>query len=100
HPEMAVEVLEATDGQQAIDIVDTNPPDIIFLDVMMPVLNGFEVCRHVKLDRQLTQVKVIMLTAKGQAYDEERGLKLGADRYMTKPFSFEDILAVIDEYLN
>ncbi len=86
------EVLEARNGEEALEAIRTHRPDLVFLDVMMPKVNGFEVTRQVKSDPELKNIKIILLTAKGQDSDRETGRKLGADDYMTKPFSPTKIL--------
>jgi DNA-binding response OmpR family regulator len=87
-----VELQTASDGETALDIVRNQRPGLVFLDVMMPKLNGFEVCRAIKADPALAGTTVVMLTAKGQAYDREEGLASGADRYLTKPFDPDELL--------
>jgi DNA-binding response OmpR family regulator len=89
-----VELQTASDGETALDIVRNQRPGLVFLDVMMPKLNGFEVCRAIKGDAALAGTTVVMLTAKGQAYDREEGLASGADRYLTKPFDPDELLDV------
>jgi len=89
-----VELQTASDGETARDIVRHQRPGLVFLDVMMPKLNGFEVCRAIKADPALAGTTVVMLTAKGQAYDREEGLASGADRYLTKPFDPDELLDV------
>jgi two-component system alkaline phosphatase synthesis response regulator PhoP len=89
-----VELQTASDGETALDIVRNQRPGLVFLDVMMPKLNGFEVCRAIKGDPTLAATTVVMLTAKGQAYDREEGLASGADRYLTKPFDPDELLDV------
>ncbi len=86
------EVFEARNGEEALEAIRTHRPDLVFLDVMMPKVNGFEVTRQVKSDPELKNTKIILLTAKGQDSDRETGRKLGADDYMTKPFSPTKIL--------
>ncbi len=86
------EVFEARNGEEALEAIRTHRPDLVFLDVMMPKENGFEVTRQVKSDPELKNTKIILLTAKGQDSDRETGRKLGADDYMTKPFSPTKIL--------
>src|SRR5436190_6163727 len=78
-----VELQTAADGETALDVVRNQRPELVFLDVMMPKLNGFEVCRAIKGDLGLASTTVVMLTAKGQAYDREQGIAAGADRYLT-----------------
>ena len=89
-----VELQTASDGETALDVVRSQRPGLVFLDVMMPKLNGFEVCRAIKSDAALAGTTVVMLTAKGQAYDREEGLASGADRYLTKPFDPDELLDV------
>ncbi len=88
-----VELLTAADGDEALDVVRHQQPDLVFLDVMMPRRNGYEVCRAIKDELGLVGTYVVMLTAKGQVYDREQGLAAGADRYLTKPFDPDELLA-------
>lgn len=83
----AYEVFEARDGEEAIELIRATKPDLVFLDVMMPKMNGFEVTKMVREDPELSSTKIILLTAKGQESDRETGEAAGADDYMTKPFS-------------
>lgn len=85
-----VELLTAADGVEALKVIERYRPDLIFLDVMMPNISGYEVCRHVK--EKYDDVYVIMLTAKGQRVDKERGEALGTDEYITKPFDPDYLL--------
>jgi two-component system, OmpR family, alkaline phosphatase synthesis response regulator PhoP len=87
-----VELLLATNGAEALASIQANQPDLVFLDVMMPKLNGFEVCQTVKRDPQLQAVYIVMLTAKGQEFDAQKGKEVGADLYMTKPFDPDEIV--------
>ncbi|MCK5218226.1 response regulator [bacterium] len=80
------EVVEAFSGQEALEKVPEIKPDMILLDIMMPDINGFEVCKRLKADSKTKHIPVIMLTAKGQRGDAEQGLKEGADDYIIKPF--------------
>ena len=89
-----VELLTAPDGEVALDVVRNQSPELVFLDVTMPKLNGFDACAAIKQDLGKTETFVCMLTAKGQAYDRERGLEAGADLFMTKPFDPDELLAV------
>jgi DNA-binding response OmpR family regulator len=89
-----VELLSAPDGEVALDIVRNQSPELVFLDVTMPKMNGFDACATIKQEMGLTDTFVCMLTAKGQAYDRERGLEAGADLFMTKPFDPDELLAV------
>lgn len=84
------DVLGASDGQQALELIETNPPDLVLLDVMMPKMDGFTVCYRL---REFSSVPIIIVTARGQDQDKVRGLDLGADDYLTKPFSVDELLA-------
>jgi DNA-binding response OmpR family regulator len=85
--DVGVEVLSVGSGIQAWEIIQAKQPDLIILDVMMPELSGYEVCKRVKDEPSLSHAYVMMLTAKGQAKDHERGLEVGANEYITKPFN-------------
>ncbi len=93
------EVIEARDGEEAIAAIRDHRPDLVFLDVMMPKINGFEVTEQVRADPELDSVKIILLTAKGQESDREVGKTAGANDYMTKPFSPTKILERAREVL-
>lgn len=86
------DVLEARNGEEALNAIREHKPDLVFLDVMMPKINGFEVTQEVRSDTSLDDVKIILLTAKGQECDREIGKDAGANDYMTKPFSPSKIL--------
>ncbi len=94
-----VELLFAENGEQALNIIKEEKPNLVFLDVMMPKMNGMEVCQKVKKELKLTEVYIILLTAKGQEVDRQKGLDMGADRYMTKPFDPDEMLAVAEEII-
>jgi DNA-binding response OmpR family regulator len=94
-----VQLLTASDGEEALEVVGVHHPELVFLDVMMPKKNGFEVCEAIKGDLGMTSTKVVLLTAKGQAVDRERGMAVGADRYLTKPFDPDELLATARELL-
>lgn len=85
-------VLEARNGEEALAAIREHKPDLVFLDVMMPKINGFQVTEQVRADPSLDCVKIVLLTAKGQECDREVGKTAGADDYMTKPFSPTKIL--------
>jgi DNA-binding response OmpR family regulator len=89
------DVITAEDGDKALEQVRRFAPPVVLLDAMMPRRDGFEVCRIVKADPALAQVRVVMLTALGQAADRERALASGADHYVTKPFDDEELLALL-----
>ena len=88
-----VELLLATNGEEALATIQAELPNLVFLDVMMPKKNGFDVCQAVKKDLGLSQVHIILLTAKGQEFDRLRGEEVGADKYMTKPFDPDALMA-------
>ena len=92
-------VSSATDGEEAMVGVRSSKPDLMFLDVMMPKKNGYEVCQEIKGDPELRDIYVIMLTAKGQEADREQGLSIGADEFITKPFSPFEVVARVTELL-
>ena len=94
-----VEFLTAENGEIALQIIQKEKPQLVFLDVMMPKMNGMEVCRKVKKELQLTDVFIVLLTAKGQELDRQKGNEVGADVYMTKPFDPEAILGKAREVL-
>ncbi|MFZ1312123.1 MAG: response regulator [Chitinophagaceae bacterium] len=87
-----VEFLAAENGEIALDIIQKEKPQLVFLDVMMPKMNGMEVCRRVKQELKMENVFIILLTAKGQELDRQKGQEVGADVYMTKPFDPEVLL--------
>ncbi|HEU0002060.1 MAG TPA: response regulator transcription factor [Ktedonobacteraceae bacterium] len=84
------DVISASDGQQALAHIESQPFDLVLLDVMMPKMDGFTVCQRA---REFSSVPIIIVTARGQDQDKVRGLDLGADDYLTKPFSVEELLA-------
>lgn len=94
-----VEFLTAENGEQALELIQEENPQLVFLDVMMPKLNGMEVCRRVKKELSMENVYIVLLTAKGQELDRLKGQEVGADVYMTKPFDPEVILAKAKEVL-
>ncbi len=88
-------VVEALDGLEALSMARSENPDVILLDIMMPDMDGFEVCKQLKSDAQLNMIPVIMLTAKGEVDDKVEGLEMGADDYVTKPFNLKELKARI-----
>ncbi len=88
-----VTFLTADNGEDALEIIKEEKPQLVFLDVMMPKMNGMEVCRRVKKELLLNDVYIVLLTAKGQELDRQKGAEVGADVYMTKPFDPEEILS-------
>lgn len=93
------QVFIARDGQEALDILKTNYPDVIILDIMMPMVDGYATLEQIKKEDNLKHTKVIFLSAKNKESDIEKGLSLGADAYMTKPFSIKKIVDQVSEFL-
>ena len=93
------EVTIANDGQQALDMLAEQIPDLMILDVMMPHKNGFDVCIEVRSNDAMSRLPILMLTAKGREAEMKKGLSLGADAYITKPFSTHDLVAKVNELL-
>ena len=93
------DVSSAVDGEEAIAKIRQSKPNLVFLDVMMPKKNGYEVCQDVKSDSRLSDIHIIMLTAKGQEADKEKGWNAGADEFMTKPFSPIMVIDKVKELL-
>jgi len=93
-------ILTAADGGEVLPKVRAERPDLIILDVMMPVLNGFQVCRQIKDDPQHKDIPVILLTAKTTESDQFWGIEAGADAYVTKPYNEQELLAKIKELLH
>lgn len=89
----------ARDGNQALKALDGIPPDIILLDVMMPGLDGYEVCQYIRQSQRLTNTKIVMLTARGREMEKQKGLNAGADAYVTKPFSTRDLVKQVQDIL-
>lgn len=94
-----VEFFSAQNGEEALEIIQAENPQLVFLDVMMPKMNGMEVCRRVKKELQMDNIFIVLLTAKGQELDRQKGQEVGADLYMTKPFDPEMILNKAKEVL-
>jgi two-component system, OmpR family, alkaline phosphatase synthesis response regulator PhoP len=88
-----VDFFTAENGEEALEVIRNEKPRLVFLDVMMPKMNGMDVCRRVKKDLGMDDVYIVLLTAKGQEMDRQKGSEVGADLYMTKPFDPEAILA-------
>lgn len=92
-------VVIARDGREALAAIEHERPDLVLLDVMMPHKNGFEVCQEVRANEALQGVKILMLTAKGRDTDMAKGLALGADGYMTKPFATRELVQQVAQLL-
>jgi DNA-binding response OmpR family regulator len=89
------EVRVARSGDEALELIEASPPDLVLLDVMMPGRSGYEVCKRLRERPEWKDLKIIMLSAKGRDAEVSRGLALGADVYITKPFSTRDLMAKI-----
>jgi DNA-binding response OmpR family regulator len=94
-----IEIITATNGGDALKAIRDERPAVVLLDVMMPVMNGFEVCKAVKSDEALKGTFIMLLTAKGQELDRATDAEVGADLYLTKPFDPDDVLARVAEVL-
>ncbi|NIM00848.1 MAG: response regulator [Acidobacteria bacterium] len=82
----------AADGDECMELLRADPPDLLILDVMMPGLDGFEICRRMQDDHALRRIPIVLLSARGREHDRERGMALGAAEYMTKPYSPTDLM--------
>ncbi|MDQ1085697.1 response regulator transcription factor [Siphonobacter sp. SORGH_AS_1065] len=91
------QVYIARDGAEALDIIRQETPHLVLLDIMMPSVDGYEVCRQVKESQSLQETKIIFLSAKSKESDIEKGLSFGADLYLTKPFSTRNLMAKVQE---
>ena len=92
-------VIEATNGQEAVEMAQTQKPDIILMDVMMPKMNGFEACEKLKSHPDTARIPIVMLTARGERSNQEKGLAIGAADYMSKPFSPQKLAELVIEIL-
>ncbi|WP_428623189.1 response regulator transcription factor [Sedimenticola sp.] len=93
------EVSVAHDGEEGLRLIREERPDLILLDIMMPKLDGFQVCETVRQDPALADIRIVMLTAKGRDAEKEKGLALGADAYITKPFSTRELISQVKALL-
>ncbi|MES9925187.1 MAG: response regulator [Candidatus Thiodiazotropha endolucinida] len=93
------QVMTASDGQVAMEMIADIRPDLLILDVMMPRKNGFEVCREIRADPALSGLPILMLSAKGREAEIKKGISLGADAYITKPFSTHDLVDKVNQLL-
>ncbi|MGB7531914.1 MAG: response regulator [Halobacteriota archaeon] len=92
-------VVEAQDGVEALEEVRSEIPDLVLLDLMLPRINGFEVCQQLKQDEATSYIPIIMLTAKGETSDKIEGIEIGADDYVTKPFNLDELKARVKAVL-
>ncbi len=93
------DVRVARDGDAAIAALGERLPDVMLLDVMLPQRDGYEICQMVRANPEWQGVRIIMLTARGRAVEQEKGLALGADDYITKPFSTREVIARVRQYM-
>jgi len=93
-------VTGVADGQAAINALAENPPDLVLLDLMIPGVDGLEVCRQIKDNAKTRHIPVIVVTAKKSEADRERGIKAGADMYFTKPFRSAELIEAVESYLH
>ena len=89
------QVATAADGEAALEALAAQAPDLVILDVMLPKMNGFDVCRRIRADPRWKGVRILMLTARGRETEVAKGLGLGADLYVTKPFSTKELVAQV-----
>jgi two-component system alkaline phosphatase synthesis response regulator PhoP len=95
-----VEILTASNGEEALEIIMRDKPALVYLDLMMPHVDGLEVCRIIKGKRDTRDTYIVMLTAMGQEIDRQRAKEVGADRYLTKPFDPDTVLEIAREVLD
>ncbi len=93
------EVATARDGEEAMQKIVSFQPDLMLLDIMLPKLNGFEVCQRIRENSEWNRIKIIMLSAKGREIEISKGIALGTDAYITKPFSTKDLIAQVQHLL-
>jgi len=93
------EVIIAKDGEEALKAAEQAPPDLVLLDIMLPLVNGFEVCRRIRQHPVLGRVPILLLTARGRESEIARGMALGANAYMTKPFATRELIKRVGELL-
>jgi len=89
----------AANGEEALALVESYAPDLVLIDIMMPGKSGYEVCQKMRERPEWRQIKIVMVTAKGREAEVSKGLSLGADLYVTKPFSTQELIAAIDRLL-
>ena len=93
------DVRSAADGDEAMRTISSFKPDLVLLDIMLPLCDGFQICQRIRADPELRHAKIVMLTAKGRDVEVSRGLALGADLYMTKPFATRELIAAVRKLL-
>ncbi len=92
-------VIAAYDGTEALEIAESSRPDLILLDIMLPELDGFEVCRRLRSQTMFEKTPILMFTARGLMEDREQGMELGADEYIVKPFQGSELLKIVKKHL-
>jgi DNA-binding response OmpR family regulator len=90
------DVMVVTNGEEALALIESNLPDVVLLDIMMPIKSGYEVCQRIRERPEWRGIKVVMLSAKGREVEVSKGMSLGADLYITKPFSTQELVAAIN----
>lgn len=93
------EVLIARNGTEALDIINSNKPDLILLDIMMPDVDGYSICKYIKSEKALKDIIVVFLSAKTQEADIKKGYELGAAKYISKPFSTKELIKEVNQLL-
>lgn len=94
------ECISAYDGEEGLNLAKNSSPNLVILDVMMPKINGYKICRLLKFDQKYKDIPIIMITARSQEEDKLIGEETGADEYITKPFEFSEVLEKINKYLS
>jgi DNA-binding response OmpR family regulator len=94
------DVMVARNGTEALEIVDKQVPDIVLLDIMMPDVDGYAICKHIKSSKKLKEAKVVFMSAKSKESDIQKGYDLGASLYVTKPFSTRQLLKQVQELIS
>jgi len=92
-------IFQAGDGEKALDIVKNEKPDLVFLDLQLPLMNGFEVCRHIKTDKNLAHIPIIIISAYNSEENIAKSMTLGANMFLEKPLTLKKILGAIEEFL-
>jgi DNA-binding response OmpR family regulator len=93
------DVLQATDGMSAIQVAEQEQPDLILMDVMMPLMNGYDACKRIKENPKTTHIPVVMVSAKSQVAEQTQGIESGASGYIVKPFTPKELVAQVTELL-
>ncbi len=93
------ELMMVNDGQQALDVITDYMPKLVLLDVMMPNIDGYEVCKRIRANDKLKHIKVIMVSARAMESERKKGIEIGADEYVTKPFDEEILLEMVKSYV-